>query len=187
MWGRVRTTIAVVVLGIAASSFSQEVALADRIRDYSPGEFRELLRGLGYDIDFGNTLQDQAAKRVISQFQQDYKLRVDGTPNQETQNLAADLATNLQGSLNLVMKPEPPLPRNQFYGPQTQNAVLEFQKEFILPETGIANGRVRQRLDQEAKKLLGKQQFQPQSVTGSQRTDADTTEAEPNYPPTRGK
>src|SRR6476469_113969 len=184
MWGRVRTATLVMILGLAANGLSNSVALADRIRDYNPAEFRALLRGLGYGVDFGNTLNDQAAKRAITQFQQDYRLPVDGTPNAATQNLAADLMTNLQGSLNVVVKPETPLPHNQFYGPQTEAAIRQFQKSFIMPETEIASLPVRQRLDQEAKKILLPPP--PQVQPSTQPTDEET-ETEPKYRPTRGK
>lgn len=156
MWSRFgKTTIAVVTLGLTASVVSYQVALAVRNRDYTPGEFRGFLRGFGYNVTPGDTLTDASSKQAVRQFQQGYKLPTDGTANAQTQNLAADLTKNLQGSLNVVVKPNPRLPRNQFYGPRTESAVRQFQKQYNLQQTGIATLPVRQRLDVEAKRALG--------------------------------
>lgn len=157
MWGRVGTTVAVVILGLAASLGSHEVALANRSRDYSPREFRSLLRSLGYNVELGDTLRDSAVQRAIREFQQRYNLAVDGTANPQTQDVAADLVRNLQASLNLVVTPDPPLPRNQFYGIRTEAAIRQFQKKFLLPETGIATIEVRERINQEARRNFSQQ------------------------------
>jgi peptidoglycan hydrolase-like protein with peptidoglycan-binding domain len=154
MWGRFGTTLAVVTLGLAASLVSYEAALASRSRDYSPSEFRALLRNFGYNVELGDNLTDSVSKKAIREFQERYKLKVDGTANPQTQDLAGELVMNLQSSLNLLVQPDPLLPRNQFYGIQTEAAIREFQKKFLLPETGIATLEVRQRVDQEAKKFL---------------------------------
>ena len=59
----------------------------------------------------------------------------------------------LQDSLNQVVKLNLPLPRNSFYGSQTEAAVRQFQQLFDLPVTGIASLEVRSKLDQAAKRI----------------------------------
>ncbi|WP_044170971.1 peptidoglycan-binding domain-containing protein [Kamptonema formosum] len=145
-----------VILFVGFSFMSFDAAYAARARDYSPSEFRSVLNGLGYNVTLGDTLTDEATKKAISDFQKAYKLTADGVAGGQTQDVAADLVKNLQGSLNLVVQPSPELPRNQFYGPRTEAAVKAFQKQYKLSETGIATLPVRQKLDQEAKRILGK-------------------------------
>lgn len=156
MWCRFRTIIALVTFGVASSIVCYHEALAVRSRDYSPGEFRRILHGFGYNITPGDTLNDEASRKAIRELQQGYKLAsVDGTANAQTQDFIADVVRVLQGNLNLVLKLNPPLPRTQFYGPRTEVAVRQYQKQYNLPETGIADLALRQRLDAEAKRILG--------------------------------
>lgn len=156
MWGRFGMPLAAVALGITASLVSYEFALADKSRDYTPLEMRSVLRGFGYNVTLGDSLTDEATTRAIREFQQGYRITpVDGVAGERTQNLAADLVRILQANLNLVVKPNPLLPRTQFYGPRTEEAIRQFQRQFNLPVTGIATLPVRQRLDLEAKRILG--------------------------------
>ncbi len=155
MWRRFTSIFAAVILAGTASLANYQTALAARNRDYSPREFRSLLHYLGYNVVLGDSLNDEVTERAIRQFQQRYNLNVDGRANPQTQNLAADLMRDLQASLNLVLKPEPPLPQNQFYGIGTIDSVRHFQKKVLLPETGIANLDTRERLFQEWKKIHG--------------------------------
>jgi peptidoglycan hydrolase-like protein with peptidoglycan-binding domain len=148
-------TFALVTLSLATSLFYYDPALAVRTRNYTPGEFRTLLRSLGYQVELGETLKDIDGKRAIREFQEQNNLAVDGIVNSQTQDLAADLIVNLQNSLNIVVQPDPPLPNNEFYGPRTEAAIREFQRRFLLPETGIATLEVRQKLNQEARKISG--------------------------------
>lgn len=147
-----------IVLTVACTTVvSCKLAIAEPIVDYQPQEVRLVLRGLGYDIPAtGDKLTDEATRQAIRYVQKRYKLRVDGVVGDRTRDLLATLVQNLQGSLNLVVKPDPPLPANQYFGPQTKAAVQAFQKQFQLPVTGIANIEIRARLDQEAKRVLGK-------------------------------
>jgi peptidoglycan hydrolase-like protein with peptidoglycan-binding domain len=152
-----KIVIIVVTIFLTLSLAISDTALAARARDYTPQEFRSVLQGLGYDVALTNApLTDEPTRRAIRDFQQRYKLSVDGVAGPNTQNVAADLVRNLQGSLNLVVKPNPSLPRNQFYGPQTTAAVRAFQRKFNLQETGIASLPVRVRLDEEARAILDK-------------------------------
>lgn len=156
MWGRIGVAIALVTITLAPSSVRAEVGLSCRSREYSPTEFRTLLRGFGYDVNFDDIVTDEPGKKAIREFQEGYKLKiVNGQLNESTQELAAALMINLQGSLNIFFKLNPPLPRNQFYGPRTEAAIQKFQKQFNLPETGIATLPLRQKLDIEVKKILG--------------------------------
>lgn len=134
-----------------------ESAIAAPVVNYQPGELRLVLIGLGYDIPVtGGKQTDDATRQALRNVQKRYKLKVDGVPGDRTRDLLATLVKNLQGSLNLVVKPNPPLPVNQYYGSQTKTAVKAFQKRFNLPVTGIANVEIRARIDQEAKRVLGK-------------------------------
>ncbi|HEY9649306.1 MAG TPA: peptidoglycan-binding domain-containing protein, partial [Coleofasciculaceae cyanobacterium] len=160
MWNRYGLSIAVIGLSLAASLVTTKVAFADRSRDYTPREMRSVLRGFGYNVTPGDTL-DGATETAIRQFQQGYKLQVDGIPGNNTQNLAADLVKILKTNLNLVLEPSPTLPINQFYDSQTEAAVKKFQEKFNFPVTGIATLAERQRLDQEAKKVLSKPEETP--------------------------
>ncbi len=136
---------------------SYESVIAAPVVNYQPGELRSALIGLGYDIPAtGEKLTDEATRQAIRNLQKRYKLKVDGVVGDRTRDLLATLVSNLQGSLNLVVKSDPPLPGNQYYGVQTKAAVQTFQKQFKLPITGIANVEIRARLDQEAKRILGK-------------------------------
>jgi peptidoglycan hydrolase-like protein with peptidoglycan-binding domain len=121
-----------------------------------------VLRGFGYNITVGDApLTDQATMAAISQFQKGYKLPVNGMADSQTQDLAANLVKILQANLNLVVKPSPGLPRTQFYGPLTEAAVKKFQQQFNLPVTGIATLQIRQKIDQEAEKILNNQSPTP--------------------------
>jgi hypothetical protein len=132
MWNRYGLPAAVIGLGLAATVVSAEVAFAQRSRDYTPSEFRALLRGFGYNVTPGNTLRDEATRTAIRQFQQGYKLQVDGIAGPRTQNFAANIMKILKSNLNLVLKPSPGLPVNQFYDSQTEAAVKRFQEQVNL-------------------------------------------------------
>ena len=121
---------------------------------YAPKEFRAVLNGLGYNVTPNSqTLTDERTRQAIREFQRQYNLLVDGTAGSQTQDVAGDIVRNLQQNLNLVIRPEPRLPLNYFYGEQTKTAVRQFQKLFGLPVTGVASLEVRNKLDQAAKRI----------------------------------
>lgn len=185
MWGRG----GIVLTAACAAIVGCELAIAQPIADYQPGEVRLVLIGLGYDIPATEaTLTDAATRQAIRNVQKRYKLKVDGVIGDETRDLLATLVKNLQGSLNLVVKVDPPLPGNQYYGPQTKAAVQAFQKQFNLPVTGIANVEIRARLDQEAKRVLGKVPSVSPSPTASpvepSASPTDTPSPSPTVSPT---
>ena len=161
MWNRYVMPIAAISIGLAASLVSYEFAYAGRSRNYTPSELRSVLRGFGYNVTLGDTLTDQATIAAIRQFQQGYRIQVDGTAGPQTQDLAASLVQILQANLNLVLKPSPALPRTQFYGPLTEAAVRRYQQQAGLPVTGIATLQVRQRLDGDAERILNNQSPAP--------------------------
>lgn len=179
MWCRWRPTITAVTFGLTASLVSYEFVAAQQRYYYTPGEFRVVMRGLGYDIPETGALTDEATQKAIRDFQQRYGLPADGIAGPKTQDLAAQLMRNLHGSLNLVVQPVPPLPRNQFYTELTEGAVEEFQKKFNLPVTGIANLQTRSRLDQEARQILDKQPRTP----GATPSPSPSPEASPETAP----
>jgi hypothetical protein len=154
MWNRYRIPVAIIGLGFAASALSADVSFAARSRDYTPRELRTVLRGLGYNITPGDTLNDDATRAVVRQFQQGYKLQVDGIAGPQTQNLAADLVKILKANLNLVLKPSPALPSTQFWDDRTEAAIKRYQEQSNLSVTGIATLPLRQKLDQEAENIL---------------------------------
>ncbi len=156
MWGNWKNISSAVALGVTVCLVSYEPAWAKRAKDYTPSEFRAVLNGLGYNVSLGETLTDDATKQAIRDFQKQYGLSVDGVAGDQTQNTAADVISNLQASLNIVVKPNPLLPRSQYYGPETTTAIKAFQQKYNLPITGIASFSVRQQLDIEAKKLIAK-------------------------------
>ncbi len=162
---------------------SYESVIAAPVVNYQPGELRSALIGLGYDIPATGELTDEATRQAIRNLQKRYKLKVDGVVGDRTRDLLATLVSNLQGSLNLVVKPNPPLPGNQYYGAQTKAAVQTFQTQFNLPITGIANVEIRARLDQEAKRVLGKVPSISPSPTVSPISPAPTIS--PTYSPAR--
>ncbi|MBV9387302.1 MAG: peptidoglycan-binding protein [Chroococcidiopsidaceae cyanobacterium CP_BM_ER_R8_30] len=159
MWCRWGTTFAAAVtFGLTAGLVSYEVTAVAQTQNYyyTPSQFRAFLRGFGYKIpQTGGTATTQATQKAISDFQRRYGIKpIDGVAGEATQKVAAEAMKNLQGSLNLVVKPNPPLPRSRFFTPQTAAAIKQFQQQANLPVTGIATLEVRSRLDQEAKKVL---------------------------------
>lgn len=154
MWNRYGIGVAALGIGLTASLMSYEVAYAARSRDYTPREMRAVLTGLGYDVKPGDNLTDKEVVAAIRQFQQGYKLQVDGLAGPQTQDMAADLMKILQASLNLVLELKPALPRNQFYTSEVEAAVKQYQQKAGLPVTGIASLPMRQKLDLEAENLV---------------------------------
>jgi len=169
MWNRYSMGIAAISLGLTASLVSYEVAYAARARDYTPRELRAVLNGFGYNVPVGDTLTDQVTINAIREFQRGYKLPVDGVAGGQTQDLMADLVVILQASLNLVVKPNPRLPRTQFYGPLTEAVVRQYQQQSGLPVTGIATLALRQKLDKEAEDLVLRQ-FGPSAPASTPRS-----------------
>ena len=145
-------TIAAICMVTASVTISDTVFAASQV-NYTPQQFRSVLRGLGYKVKVTNTpLTDDETKKAIQAFQKGYKLTADGIAGEKTQNLAGHIIQILQANVNVVLKPKSPLPRDQFYGPQTEAAVKEFQRKFQLKETGIADLTLRHKLNEEAKK-----------------------------------
>ncbi|WP_017319068.1 peptidoglycan-binding domain-containing protein [Mastigocladopsis repens] len=192
MWcgfGKSSVTVATACL-ITASIVISDVAFA--ARSYTPRQFRAVLRGLGYNVKVSDVpLTDADTKKAIQEFQKGYKLQpIDGIAGPKTQDFAARIIDILQANLNLVAKPNPPLPRNQYYGPQTEAAVRQYQKKLGLKETGIADLAFRQRLDQQAKEALQKPtavpttQPSPTPTTTPTATPTSTPEVSPTATPT---
>ncbi len=156
MWcgfGKSSATVAAVCF-VTVSTLISDTAFA--VRNYTPKQFRTVLQGLGYKVNVSNSpLTDAETKAAIKAFQKGYKLKpVDGIAGPKTEDFAANIIEILQANLNLVLKPKTPLPRNQYYGSQTEAAVKEYQKKNQLQETGIADLALRQKLDQEAENLI---------------------------------
>ena len=186
MWNRYSMGIAAISLGLTASLVSYEVAYAARARDYTPRELRAVLNGFGYNVPVGDTLTDQVTINAIREFQRGYKLPVDGVAGGQTQDLMADLVVILQASLNLVVKPNPRLPRTQFYGPLTEAVVRQYQQQSGLPVTGIATLALRQKLDKEAEDLVLRQfgPSKPVSTPRSRPSAAPSATPSPTPSPT---
>lgn len=158
MWNRYGMAITAVSLGLTASLVSYDMVHAARVRNYTPREMRAALSGFGYNVPVSDApLTDTATLNVVREFQKGYKLSVDGIAGPQTQDLMAELMMILQANLNLVVKPNPPLPRSQYYGSATEAVVKQYQEKAGLPVTGIASLPVRQKLDDEATKLLNNQ------------------------------
>ncbi|MES1021972.1 peptidoglycan-binding domain-containing protein [Gloeocapsa sp. BRSZ] len=180
MWCRWSTTIAAITFGVTAGLVSYEMtSVAQQRYYYTPGEFRVTLRGLGYDIPEEGPLTDEATRNAIRDFQQRYGLAVDGVAGPQTQSTAAELIRNLHGSLNLVVEPVPPLPRNQFYTTLTESAVEQFQERYNLQTTGIANLETRIRLDQEARRVLSGEEPAPAPSPSPSPSPTPTTSPSP--------
>ncbi|BAY63407.1 peptidoglycan-binding domain 1 [Calothrix brevissima NIES-22] len=170
---------------VTATVVSSSASFAARQRNYTPQEFRSVLHGLGYKITVNNSpLTDNEAKQAIREFQKGYKLGVDGVAGPKTQDWAAQIVQILQANLNVVLKPTKPLPRDQFYGTQTEAAVKEAQKKFQLQETGIADLAFRQKLNAEAKSAIGGSQPKPSPTpTAKPTTKPRTTTPSPSPSP----
>ena len=156
MWcgfGKSSATVAAVCF-VTVSTLMSDTAFA--VRNYTPKQFRTVLQGLGYKVNVSNSpLTDAETKAAIKAFQRGYRLKpADGVAGPKTEDFAANIIEILQANLNLVLKPKTPLPRNQYYGSQTEAAVKEYQKKNQLQETGIADLALRQKLDQEAENLI---------------------------------
>ncbi|WP_193197799.1 peptidoglycan-binding protein [Nostoc sp. MG11] len=186
MWcefGKSSVSVATTCL-ITASLVVFDTSFAAIQRNYTPQQFRAVLRGLGYNVKVTNTpLTDEETKKAIREFQTGYKLKpVDGIAGPQTQGYAANIMQILQANLNAVVKPNPPLPRDQFYGPRTEEVVKEFQKKYQLQETGIANLALRQKLNEEAKKAFSQPTVKPTATPRATPTVKPT--ATPRATPT---
>ncbi len=185
MWcefGKSSLSVATVCIVTAATSVAiAQTPTTVRQQIYTPQQFRSVLQGLGYKVTVSSApLTDAETKKAIQEFQKGYRLTpVDGIAGPKTQAYAANIVKILQANLNLVTKPNPPLPKNSFYGPQTQSAVKAYQKKLQLPQTGIADLALRQRLDKDAKKIL-----QNPSVAPSSTPPSPTPTATPSPTPT---
>lgn len=183
MWcgfGKSSVVIATTCL-ISASIVISGTTFAARQRNYTPQQFRAVLRGLGYNVKVVNTpLTDEETKKAIREFQKGYKLSVDGIAGPKTQDFAANVIQILQANLNVVIKPQPALPRDQFYGPRTEVVVKEFQKKFQLQETGIANLALRQKLNEEAKKAISQPTTTPTTTPTSTPSPTTTPTSTPS-------
>jgi peptidoglycan hydrolase-like protein with peptidoglycan-binding domain len=158
MWNRYGMAITAISLGLTASLVSYDMVHAARIRNYTPREMRAVLNGFGYNVPVSDAaLTDTATMTAVREFQKGYKLSVDGIAGPQTQDLMAELMMILQANLNLVVKPTPPLPRSHYYGSATEAVVKQYQEKAGLPVTGIANLPTRQKLDDEATRLLNNQ------------------------------
>ncbi|UBF28499.1 peptidoglycan-binding protein [Kovacikia minuta CCNUW1] len=125
---------------------------------YSLSQFKEVLDGLGFHLgpdglngNNGNIL-DVYTQSAIREFQYQHKLPLTGRLDPATDIKAEKVMQDLQYSLNLTVDAQ--LPINEFYGPRTLQAVKAFQRAYGLPVTGIATLTVRQRIEQEARRLL---------------------------------
>ncbi|NMG07351.1 peptidoglycan-binding protein [Brasilonema sp. UFV-L1] len=182
MWcgfGKSNVTVATACL-ITASVVISDVAFAARI--YTPRQFRAVLRGLGYNVKVSDTpLTATDTKKAIQEFQKGYKIKpADGTAGTKTQDSAAKIVEVLQTNLNLVTKPNPLLPGNQYYGPRTEAAVKQYQKKLGLQETGIADLALRQKLNEEAKQI----KTEPTSAPTTKPSAKPTTSPTPRTTPT---
>ncbi|HIK08070.1 MAG TPA: peptidoglycan-binding protein [Trichormus sp. M33_DOE_039] len=165
---------------VTASVVISNTSFAARQRNYTPQEFRAVLRGLGYNVQVTNSpLTDAETKKAISEFQKGYKLTVDGIAGPKTQDFAATIMQVLQGNLNAVLKPKSPLPRDQFYSSRTEELVKEYQKKNQLQETGIANLALRQKLDQEAKNVINQPTNKPTPTPTAKPTATPTSKPSP--------
>jgi peptidoglycan hydrolase-like protein with peptidoglycan-binding domain len=170
------STAAAVVCFVAANMIMSDTAFA--VRKYTPRQFRAVLQGLGYKVNVSNApLTDAETKAAIKEFQRGYRLKpADGVAGTKTEDFAAQIVEILQANLNLVLKPKSPLPRNQYYGSQTEAAVKQYQKKNQLPETGIADLALRQKLDKEAENLI--------SAPAPTSTKKPSTKPKPSPTPT---
>ncbi|MBD2455481.1 peptidoglycan-binding protein [Nostoc sp. FACHB-87] len=165
---------------VSASVIISDSSFAARQRNYTPQEFRAVLHGLGYKVKVSNTpLTDEETKKAIRDFQKGYKLGVDGIAGPKTQDFAANIVQILQANLNVVLKPNPPLPRDQFFGPRTEQLIKEYQKKNQLSETGIADLALRQKLDAAAKEVIGKPKPQPTAKPTAKPTVQPNTTSTP--------
>jgi Putative peptidoglycan binding domain len=188
MWcglGKSSFAIATVCL-VTASTVISDTVDAARQRNYTPQEFRSALRGLGYKVKVSNEpLTNAEAKKAIQELQTGYKLKpADGIAGPRTQDYVASIIRILQSNLNVVLKPTTPLPRNQFYSTRTEAAVKEFQKKLQLEETGIADLVLRQRLDEEARKLVDKNPAATPTTKPTRRPTRTRTTPKPTPTPT---
>ncbi len=91
-WHKSSMAVAVACV-VTATVVVADTTLAARKRNYTPAEFRAVLRGLGYDVRITNTpLTDEETKKAITEFQTGYRLTtVDGVASPATQDFAAQI------------------------------------------------------------------------------------------------
>ncbi|BAU13607.1 hypothetical protein LEP3755_41470 [Leptolyngbya sp. NIES-3755] len=157
-----------VVWGSVASLVLCQSVNAARSQDYTPAQFISVLNGLGYAVPLDARIDDPRVQQAIRDFQIQFRLPVDGTLNNPTQDRAADIVRTLQTALNRVVTPSPQLPATQFYGRQTEAAVKLFQQQNRLPATGIATLETRQRLNEIISDAVPRQPTNPANPPRSQ-------------------
>lgn len=121
---------------------------------YTEAELRSLLQNLGYDIDQTKPLTDGPAQNALRNFQKTYALIITGQADQLTQERAAMVVRTIRNNLKITVN------RNfavtTAYDDDTIAAVKQFQTRVGLRVNGIASPLVRQQLDAEAKRIVGK-------------------------------
>ncbi|MBR8835947.1 MAG: peptidoglycan-binding protein [Stigonema ocellatum SAG 48.90 = DSM 106950] len=188
MWcgfGNKSVTVAAACL-VTASLVISDTAFGVSQKNYTPQQFRAVLRGLGYKVKVSNApLTDAETKKAILEFQKGYKLQpADGVAGKKTEDFAASIVQILQANLNLVLKLKPPITRNQYYGPKTEAAVRQYQKKNQLQETGIADLPLRQKLDQEAESNINNPASTPSKVPSTKPKASPTASPEATSTPT---
>jgi Putative peptidoglycan binding domain len=121
-------------------------------------QFKTVLHGLGFNLGpygYGsnyNNVLDEYTMAAIQEFQAHYYLKKTGVLDLPTIKQAHQCMGTLKQNLNLILDKQIPL--NGFYGPCTIQGVINFQKQYGLPATGIASSVVRKKLNTVAKEKL---------------------------------
>lgn len=109
---------------------------------------------------------------------------MDGKAGPQTQDQAAMIVQILQANLNTVLKPKTLLPRDQFYSPQLEELVKEYQKKHQLSETGIADLQLRQKINEEVKTIITKPVTKPEPTVTPTAKPTVTPTVKPTVKPT---
>jgi peptidoglycan hydrolase-like protein with peptidoglycan-binding domain len=112
---------------------------------YSSDTFVAVLRGIGYPIEPGASLDAYSVRQAIAFIQREGNLPITGRLDGYTEAYTENNVKLIQRQLNQVLGLN--LPSDQpFYGPLTRNGIIAFQQTYGLPVTGIADLSTRQTL-----------------------------------------
>lgn len=119
---------------------------------YNSAQFVDVLRGIGYPIAAGAALNAFEVQSAIAEIQREANLPSTGNLDPATASYTATHMQLLQRQLNQILGLN--LPNDQpYYGPRTSQGIADFQRNYNLSVTGIADLSTRRALQEVAGRI----------------------------------